>query len=344
MANKVLKKSVRAAAVTGAVIGGAAVLLSEFAFEFALTARGMRRRLNTITLEPAEKAYFKKHPEEITDHRQWYEATDHKEISLVSSHGEELFADWFTAEGPSHLYAIVVHGWTSIPKNMATPIRHFHEKGYNILAPYMRAHGKSKQNVVGMGWPDRKDMLQWINWITALDGDAQIVLHGISMGGATVMMTAGGRLLIGASMGSATVMNVSGEQIPDNVKCVIADCGFTSIYDIFANTLKDRAHLPEHPLMETMRLITKLQAGYDIKAASPLEQVKKSHTPTLFSHGEQDSFIPVSMMYQLYDAAACEKQILPIPDADHAESWDVHPELYWPVADAFVAKYMEAAD
>ncbi|MBR1811307.1 MAG: alpha/beta hydrolase [Clostridia bacterium] len=325
MASKTFKKTVKTAAITAAAVGGASFLLSEFAFEFALTSRGMKRRLNTITLEPAEKEYFKAHPEEITDHRQWYEITPHDDLTLVSSHGENLFADYIPAENPTHRYAVIAHGWTSIPKNMATPIRHFSERGFNILAPHMRAHGKSQEKVVGMSWPDRFDIIDWITYIVDKDPDAKI-------------------LLVGVSMGSATVMNVSGEQLPDNVKCIIADCGFTSIWDIFANTLKDRAHLPTRPLMDMMRLVTKAQAGYDIKTAAPLDQVKKSVTPTLFVHGEQDTFIPAAMMYKLYDAAACEKDLLLIPDADHAESWDVHPEIYWPVADKFVDKYIGADD
>ena len=40
-----------------------------------------------------------------------------------------------------------------------------------------------------MGWLDRLDIISWINWIIEQDPDAQIVLHGVSMGAATVMMT-----------------------------------------------------------------------------------------------------------------------------------------------------------
>ena len=43
-----------------------------------------------------------------------------------------------------------------------------------------------------MGWLDRKDVLQWIDWVLAQDSEAEIVLHGVSMGAATTMMTAGG--------------------------------------------------------------------------------------------------------------------------------------------------------
>ena len=64
----------------------------------------------------------------------------------------------------------------------------------HALLPDLRGCGESGGAYIGMGWPDRKDMLHWIDWIIRRDSGAQIVLYGISMGGATVMMTAGEEL------------------------------------------------------------------------------------------------------------------------------------------------------
>ena len=65
-----------------------------------------------------------------------------------------------------------------------------------------------------MGWLDREDILRWIDFILADDPQAEIVVHGISMGAATTMMTAG-------------------EDTPENVKVFIEDCGYTSVWDVF---------------------------------------------------------------------------------------------------------------
>lgn len=40
-------------------------------------------------------------------------------------------------------------------------------------------------------------------------------------------------ILYGVSMGGATVMNVAGEKIPKQVKAIIEDCGYTSVWDVF---------------------------------------------------------------------------------------------------------------
>lgn len=318
-----LGKAAKKTAVAAAVVGGASFAFCELAFEIAMTSRGMKRRLNTIDIEPAEREYYRAHMDEIEDARIWYDCTDHEDLAMTSSHGEELFADFLPSTRRSHNYALCVHGWTSCPKNMSNQAKHYYELGWNVLLPHMKGHGKSREKVVGMGWPDRFDVIDWITYIVNEDPEAKI-------------------LMIGSSMGSATVMNVTGEQIPQNVKAAISDCGFTTVWGIFTNTLKERIHLPTEPLMSTMRLVTRMHAGFDIKKANPIDQIKKSKTPTIFFHGEEDAFIPCRMMFELYEAEGCQdKACLPIPDADHTEACTAHPEMFWPAADEFVSRFMD---
>ncbi|MEC2597045.1 alpha/beta hydrolase, partial [Bacillus cereus] len=95
---------------------------------------------------------------------------------------------------------------------------------------------------VGMGWHDRKDVLIWIQQILKKDPNAEIALFGVSMGGATVMMT-------------------SGEDLPSNVKVIIEDCGYSTVIDEFTYQLKDLFHLPKFPVMNAANTVTKLRAG-----------------------------------------------------------------------------------
>ena len=133
-----------------------------------------------------------------------------------------------------------------------------------------------------MGWLDRKDLLLWIDKVVEWDPDAQIVLHGVSMGAATVMM-------------------VSGETLPSQVKTIVEDCGYTDVRTVFATELKLRFGLPEFPLMDAFNLVGMLRAGYSINEASALEQVRKATVPMLFIHGDADDFIPVEMVDTLYE-------------------------------------------
>ena len=104
---------------------------------------------------------------------------------------------------------------------MQKAARHFSELGYTVVTPDNRAHGESDGSYIGMGWLDRLDLLLWIDQIISEDPLAEIVLYGVSMGGAAVMMTAG-------------------EALPSAVKAIIEDCGYTSVYDMF----KKSAGLP----------------------------------------------------------------------------------------------------
>ena len=192
---------------------------------------------------------------------------------------------------------------------------------YNVLIPDLRSHGLSEGNYIGMGWDDRLDIISWINYILNENPNAEIVLHGVSMGATTVLMT-------------------SGEAIPSNVKAIVADCGYTSVWDEFAYQLDDLFSLPEFPILNVSSIVAKIRAGYFLGEASSIDQVKKSKTPILYIHGDQDDFVPYYMMEELYNATSSEKEMLTIKDAEHAKASEVDPETYWTTVNNFINKYI----
>lgn len=242
--------------------------------------------------------------------------------TLLSHDGLTLRGHLFTRED-SHRYAIVCHGYNGDPASMAGYAMRFYDMGCTVLLPAARAHENSGGDYYGMGWPERKDMLGWIDRIIAADPQAEILLFGVSMGGATVMMT-------------------SGEQLPDQVKCIIEDCGYTSVWDEFSVQLDSLFGLPNLPLLHTAGLICRLRAGYGFREASAVEQLKQAEVPMLFIHGEADTFVPYSMLQQVYDAcASAEKELLSVPDAPHGAAAWTDPDLYWNTVDTFVAKHID---
>ena len=252
----------------------------------------------------------------------WFVASDPTETKLINVKGETLHAEVIRQPEESHLWAVVVHGYSSRPRCMAKQALGFFEDGYNVLFPYMRGHRKSEQKFCSMGYYEKGDVIAWIDYIVSIDPASQIVI-------------------IGESMGAATTMLVTGEELPENVKCAIEDCGFTNCQDQFACQIGNVLHLPEFPFLNAANTVSKLFFGWDFKDNSPVDAVARSKTPTLFIHGEEDTFVPYEMMAVVYDACAAEKDILSVPDAEHAEACDVHPELYWPKVREFVAKYVK---
>ncbi|MBE4910669.1 alpha/beta hydrolase [Bacillus luteolus] len=242
-------------------------------------------------------------------------------LTIVSEDDLKLNGYLFENEGTTQKWAIVVHGYNGNSTQMTRYVRNFYENGYHVLTPDLRGHGDSEGHYIGMGWDDRKDMLLWINQIIEKDPQAEILLYGISMGGATVMMT-------------------SGESLPANVKVIVEDCGYSSVVDEFTYQLDDLFGLPKFPVMNAANTITKIRAGYDLNEASAVEQVAKSNTPILFIHGDADTFVPYTMLDEVYNAANVEKEKLIIPGAGHGEAEKVDPEKYWNTIWNFVNKFM----
>lgn len=258
--------------------------------------------------------------DKLEEDRAWAETIQVKE-SVTSFDNLNLNAYFYSNSQANHKYAIVVHGYTSKANDMVSASRRIYNQGFSVLAPDCRGHGESQGDYAGMGWFDRLDMLKWIDLIIAKDAQAEIMLYGISMGGATVMMT-------------------SGEQLPSNVKVVVEDCGYTSAEDIFTHQLKQMFKLSKFPIINAASVITKIRAGYTLAEASALEQVAKSKTPTLFIHGDKDEFVPFKMLDILYNAATCPKQKYVVEGAGHGFAASHAGEIYWTTVFDFVGNYI----
>lgn len=241
---------------------------------------------------------------------------------ITSSDNLKLHSYKIKNETSSDKWVITVHGYTSEGINMSSYAKKYYDNGYNVLIPDLRAHGLSEGDYIGMGWDDRLDIISWINYILNEDPNAEIILHGVSMGAATVLMT-------------------SGEEIPSNVKAIVADCGYTSVWDEFAYQLDDLFSLPEFPILNVSSIVAKIRAGYFLGEASSIDQVKKSKTPILYIHGDQDDFVPYYMMEELYNATSSEKEMLTIKGAEHAKASEVDPETYWTTVNNFINKYIK---
>ena len=240
----------------------------------------------------------------------WSEAIQQKQVEVKANDNITLRGTEYLNQEETNKWAIILHGYRSNPSSVLTIGEHFSEKGYNVLIPSMRACADSEGEYVGMGWLDKEDLKCWINLIIEENKNAEIILHGSSMGAATVLMA-------------------SGDELPANVKNIIADSGYTSVWDIFASEAKARFNLPEFPVLNMFQIVANRKAKYDIKEASSLEQVKKSKTPILFIHGDKDDFVPEYMCEKLYDATNCKKEKIIFHGAGHKAGKYRQPEKYY---------------
>lgn len=252
----------------------------------------------------------------------WIRENGGENWETTSIDGLRLHATALMGDAPEDSWVLICHGYNGDGTQMATSARRFFGKGYNILLPDARGCGKSEGGYFGMGWHDRFDVIAWLNRINATHSPKNIFLYGVSMGGATVMMT-------------------SGEKLPDNIRAIVEDCGYSSAHDEFAYQLKKMYGLPAFPLMNFASLVTRIRAGYWLEEASAMKQVAKSVTPMLFIHGADDTFVPIEMLARVYDSAKCAKEKLVIEKAGHAGSSVAEPDIYWGAVDTFMEKYKQ---
>ena len=248
-----------------------------------------------------------------------------QEANIQAMDGLILWAAVVPGREGCRRWAICMHGYHDTYESMGAIARHYHEQGWNVLLPDQRGHGRSEGDYVGWGYDERLDVLGWVNWIARRDPEAEILLHGVSMGGATVLMATGGVL-------------------PRQVKAAVSDCSYTTIeaeirYLLNAEKSELPVRLPSGLLFGRLRKTALRRAGFDIRLASPVEAVGRSKTPTLFIHGDEDDFVPSSMMGTLYQAARCPKSFLWVPGAGHAASVGTDETLYWSTVSAFIRDY-----
>lgn len=240
----------------------------------------------------------------------------------ASQDGTELYSR-VAENSASDAWVIVVHGYRSDGGGMSGYAGRFYKLGFSVLAPDLRGNGRSGGGYYGMGWDDRLDIIDWIDYLNESYDDPEIVLFGISMGGAAVMMT-------------------SGEKLPENVKAIIEDSGYSSIYAQFKSEIKTMYDMPAFPLLNMAGAVTQLRAGYNfMNEGDAVGQVAKSVTPILFIHGREDTLVPFSMLEEVYSAAACEREKLEVEGAGHGESAVVAPEIYWNTVQAFLSRHLD---
>lgn len=258
------------------------------------------------------------------DWRDWTREQSFEELEIKSYDDLTLRGYLLEANEPTNKLVIMAHGYLGHGKQMGLYGQYYYEElGYHFFTPDLRGHGASEGDYIGFGWHDRIDIIDWIDvLIEKLGPDTEIVLHGLSMGAATVAMA-------------------SGEELPDNVKAIVADSPYTSVHDMFKYQMTRMFHIPSFPILNTTSLVTKWKAGYSLTEASSLNQVKKAEVPILYIHGGADTFVPTELAHKLYENTKSDTEMITIDNAGHGESFVVGKEKYITTMNAFLDKYVK---
>ncbi len=308
--------------IMGSVAAGAVAMVAgaELLYECTMNVPFAKKVAKKIGLQDDTMIELFKNDPLFRDSLCWFRSLKLSDNKIRNDKGEEIHGYIIENEKKSNKWAICVHGYMGSPSVQSPFVKHFYDNGYNVLCPSLRAHHKDTGKYCSMGWHDKNIVLDWIDYLTCMYPGCEIVLHGVSMGAATVMLA-------------------TGEILPYNVKCAVADCGYSSCKDVFAHVMKNNMHMPSFPLLNLANSISKARGNFDFGKCTPASAVARSKTPTFFVHGTGDDFVPYRMLDIVFNACTAEKERLDIADAPHAVALAYDPDLYFSSMDSFIEKY-----
>lgn len=238
----------------------------------------------------------------------------HERWTMRSDRGEELCGFYYPCgESPSGRVAFIVHGYHSEHAETAGMLfDYYFSKGFDVFCPDNTASGESGGRFFGYGLFESEDCLKWLDELQRRLGDVRIVLHGFSLGAASVLMAS--------------------DRVPDSVGFIVADSGFIDASEILRKQLG--------PLYGLMRRLNRLIAGYDPQDARIQEHVKCARVPVLVVHGEDDPTVPFSMAPRIFELLPEAKGKLFSPGVRHIEtSWKCMDD-YAKMLDDFTLRYL----
>lgn len=278
---------------------------------FALKRPPERNRMSAIGMGT-------EYEPEVIENMNWLHEHDNDQVYITSFDGLRLKGHYY--ENPNAKRTILFfHGWHGAWDRDFAHFASYFAKECNFLLIEERAQGASEGEYLTMGAFEQRDALAWIDFYLKekkpADCDLPVYIMGVSMGCATVLLTAGNPL-------------------PDEIKGVIADCGYSSAYDTFKYVGKHDYHMPEKPLLPHLNYYTKKKLGFALDI-DVTDAMKKCQIPVFFVHGKGDTFVLPYHSQVNYDACASRKTLLYIEKADHCLSYLYNKELYTKTLEEF---------
>ena len=238
------------------------------------------------------------------------EAKEYETVEITSVDGLTLRGRYYHRKDGAPL-VIFFHGYHGNFYRDGNGIYSYSKKnGINLLLASQRSQGISEGKTITFGVMERRDCKSWVEYaIKRFGTDVKIDLFGLSMGAATVMMA--------ADVG-----------LPDNVKGILTDCGFSSPKEILCAVM-DSMNLPSKLMYPLAKLGAKWFGHFNLEEASAYESMKNCKLPVLFVHNDGDDFVPFWMSEKCYEACASEdKKFVRVKGVGHGLSWCLEPEKY----------------
>ena len=288
----------------------AAVLLASFVCFMMVFYSPKRKPVGPDEYAIPEGEIYEVFREDMIAWTKQIRAMPHEDIEIKSRDGLTLRAKYFEYEKNAPV-ELLFHGYKgTAERDLCGGVERCFRLGRNVMIIDQRASGRSDGHVITFGIKESEDCYEWVKYTTERFGKhKKIIIGGISMGAATVMM--------------ATRF-----PLPENVVCVLADCGYTSPKEIIKKVVNEMK-LPANLVYPFIRLGAFIYGRFNLEETSALETMKKCTVPGVFVHGDNDAFVPYEMSLRLYEVCSSEKKtMITIPGAGHGLAFPTDRDGY----------------
>ena len=285
------------------------ILLGSFIFFYYIAGRNGRALKYTSETAPRSMRDYIRQTEEAEEE---IRTMNRQPVEIVSAEGYRLRGNLYTMNPGTKTVVLALHGYHSGDiRDMGRFLPMYKGMGYDCLVPQMRCHGESEGHFITFGFYEQVDGIAWCRKLEEIYGsDVRILLHGMSMGGATALMMCRNRML------------------PDTVKAVIADSANDTLKNLVDYRYR-RIHAGlRHVGMELINMWFMLLAGVDYKDITALKGTSDRKIPALFVHSMDDRVIPVSMYQSNREAWEGLAAGFTVSGVPHANAYVKDPEAY----------------
>lgn len=281
-----------------------------------------RKELPWMVEEEIKKTGYGKYYNCIVASDGWLKENNAQDVFVNSADGLKLHGYWVPADNPRGTI-LLAHGYRStFLVDFGLAFAFYHALGMNILVPHQRSHGESEGKYITFGVKESEDMKCWIDYHNDTFGDYQMILSGLSMG-------------------ASTMLYLADQKLPSNVKCIIADCGFTSPKSILDKVFRSVVHVPSGPFLWAADLFARLLADFSLSQKDTLTVLPEAKLPVLMIHGLEDDFVPCDMTQQGFEVCRGDKELLLMAHAGHGTSFLSNKEKYTKTVIAFLEKHLD---
>lgn len=280
---------------------------------------GNRQCLAGMTVSGAVSTNKSNEDRKVQD---WLTKVKREKLTLEADDKSILVARQVIKDEVNNKWVVILHGYNGNMEDIYDIAMHYDEEGYNILMPDLRGNGESEGSFLGMGWLDRLDVINWMDVILEANPSAEIVIHGIDMGADTALM-------------------LSGEPIKSSVKAIVAEGAYNNAWEVTKREYKTRHEKwPVFPFLHMINPVMKVWAGYSLKEADAVKQVKNTSVPILLIRGQNDTYVTEDMTKELDKAIASPHEVLTITTGTHEDCRYAEPDTYYNKIFDFIGGYI----